>query len=288
MCDPAVASATGAGAQCAPMSTTGGSYLFGQVREQERARLAGLSAQFDPVTVRHLAHIGVEAGWHCLEVGAGAGSIARWLAATVGASGRVVATDLDTQFLDDLPRPPVEVVRHDITGDPVEQDAFDLVHARAVLEHLPSRDEVVTRLLTALRPGGVLMLEDLVFGAALLPVLGRIISPPSKADPFSRVIPAMAAGFRAVGADPEFGLELPAALAAAGLSAVDAELTCRLVRGGSKESAFYTMALRDLGPRLIAAGLLTEQDLAEPLAFVQDPVSRWYSIAMVTAWGRRG
>jgi hypothetical protein len=48
------------------------------------------------------------------------------------------------------------------------------------------------------------------------------------------------------------------------------------------------MALRDLGPRLIAAGLLTEQDLAEPLAFVQDPVSRWYSIAVVTAWGRRG
>jgi SAM-dependent methyltransferase len=271
-----------------PMSTTGGSYLFGQVREHERARLAGLSAQFDPVTVRHLASVGVAAGWHCLEVGAGAGSIARWLAATVGSTGRVVATDLDIQFLDDLPRPPVEVVRHDITGDPVEQDAFDLVHARAVLEHLPRRSEVVPRLLSALRPGGVLMLEDIVFGAALLPVSGWIVSPPSKADAFSRVIPAMAAGFRAVGADPEFGLELPGALAAAGLREVGAELTCRLVHGGSEESAFYTMALRDLGPRLIAAGLLTEQDLAEPFAFVQDPVSRWFSLGMVTAWGWRG
>jgi Methyltransferase domain len=112
-----------------PVSTTDGSYLFGQVREQERARLAGLSAQFDPVTIRHLAAVRVAAGWHCLEVGAGAGSIARWLAATVGSTGRVVATDLDTQFLDDLPCPPVEVVRHDITRDPVEQDAFDLIHA---------------------------------------------------------------------------------------------------------------------------------------------------------------
>src|SRR6266571_2706725 len=153
------------------MSATGGSYLFGRVGEQERARLAGLSAQFDPVTVRHLTAVGVAAGWHCLEVGAGAGSIAGWLAATAGSTGRVVATDLDTQFLDDLPRPPVEVVRHDITSDPVEHGAFDLVHARAVLEHLPSRGEVITRLLTALRPGGVLVLEDLVFGAALLPVL---------------------------------------------------------------------------------------------------------------------
>jgi hypothetical protein len=48
------------------------------------------------------------------------------------------------------------------------------------------------------------------------------------------------------------------------------------------------MALRDLGPRLIAAGLLTEHDLAEPLAFQQDPVSRWFSLGMVTAWARRG
>ncbi len=50
----------------------------------------------------------------------------------------------------------------------------------------------------------------------------------------------MAAGFRAAGADPEFGLQLPAALAAAGLRDVDAELTSRLVRGGSAESTFYT------------------------------------------------
>src|SRR6266542_2540242 len=173
MCDRTIARGRGSGHTVCGMSTTGASYLFNQDREQERARLAGLSAQFDPVTVRHLATVGVAAGWHCLEVGAGAGSIARWLAAMVGSTGRVVATDLDTRFLDDLPHPPVEVVRHDIAGDPVEQDAFDLVHARAVLEHVPSRGEVVPRLAKALRPGGVLVLEDLVFGAALLPVSGR-------------------------------------------------------------------------------------------------------------------
>ena len=93
------------------------------------------------------------------------------------------------------------------------------------------------RLVKALRPGGVLVLEDLVFGAALS-VAGRIVSPRSKAAAFSRVIPAVAAGFRAVGANPEFGLELPAALAAAGLRDVNAELTSRLVHGGSEESAF--------------------------------------------------
>jgi hypothetical protein len=74
------------------MSTTGSSYLFNQGREQERVRLAGLSAQFDPVTVRHLATVGIAAGWRCLEVGPGTGGVAQWLAATVGGTGRVVAT----------------------------------------------------------------------------------------------------------------------------------------------------------------------------------------------------
>jgi len=75
---------------------------------------------------------------------------------------------------------------------------------------------------------------------------------------------------------------------ATGLRDVGAELTCRLIRGGSEESAFYAMAMQDLSPRLIAAGLLTAEELAEPLAFVQDPISRWFSLGMVTAWGWRG
>jgi 2-polyprenyl-3-methyl-5-hydroxy-6-metoxy-1,4-benzoquinol methylase len=270
------------------MGTSSESYLFNQVPAYERARLAGMSAQFDPATTRHLAAVGVAAGWHCLEIGAGTGSIARWLSATVGSTGRVVATDIDTQFLDDLPRPPVEVVQHDITADPLEQDAFDLIHARAVLEHLASRHEVVTRLVKALRPGGVLVLEDIVFGEALVPVLGRILSPPSKTAAFSRLFAAMAAGFRGAGADPEFGLELPTALATAGLRDVDAELTSRLVLGSSEESAFYSMAMQELGPRLVASGLLAEPDLAEPLSLVQDPISRWFSLGMVSAWGWRG
>jgi SAM-dependent methyltransferase len=93
----------------------------------------------------------------------GAGSIARWLSAAVGATGRVVVTDIDTRFLDELSGPDVTVVRHDITCDPLEREAFDLLHPRAVLEHVPGRTEVVERLVTALRPGGVLVLEDVVF-----------------------------------------------------------------------------------------------------------------------------
>jgi SAM-dependent methyltransferase len=255
--------------------------------EQEHARLAGLAAQFDPITIRHLTAVGVAAGWKCLEVGGGGGSIARWLRGAVGATGRVVITDIDTRFLDDISGPNVEVIRHDITADPIEPDAFDLIHARAVLEHVPSRAPVVARLVKALRPNGVLMLEDVVFGAATSQVWEKVVSPPQQGPTMTRVTRAMAGGFRAAGADPEFGLELPEALTAAGLRHVDAELTHRLVHGGSDESAFYALSLREIGPRLIAAGLLAPDDVEQATPFVQDPANRWLSLGMVTAWGRR-
>lgn len=261
-------------------------YIFDQAGEEERARLAGLSAQFDQVTIRHLTAVGAGPGWRCLEVGAGAGSIARWLAAAVGPTGRVVATDLDIRFLDDIGGN-VEVVRHDVTSDPLEPGAFDLVHARAVLEHVPGRGEVASRLVAALRPAGVLVLEDVVFGGAASQALEGAVSPPAQGPAMTRVMQAVAGGFRAVGADPEFGLELPAALIAAGLRDVHAELTFRLVHGGSEESAFYAGSLRQLASRLIGAGLLARDDADRVAALVQDPASRWFSLGVVSAWGWR-
>ena len=45
-----------------------------------------LAEFLDPVTTTELAATGVTDGWRCLEVGAGGGSIARWLAGRVAPS----------------------------------------------------------------------------------------------------------------------------------------------------------------------------------------------------------
>jgi hypothetical protein len=81
---------------------TSNTYLLPNAWHQARERLALLERVLDPGTTRHLDELGVAAGWECLEFGAGGGSIAAWLCARVGSTGRVVATDLDTRFLEAL------------------------------------------------------------------------------------------------------------------------------------------------------------------------------------------
>ena len=117
-------------------------------------------AECDPLTVRYLLRLGVGDGWRCLEVGAGAGSIVRWLSDRVGPNGAVVAADINTRFLDDLSEGNIEVRRFDITQDEPEVDAYDLVHCRWLLMHLDVPAAALRRMARALRPGGWLLVEE--------------------------------------------------------------------------------------------------------------------------------
>jgi len=129
-------------------------YVFDNAWEWGRERLNSVEALLDPGTIRHLEALRVASGWQCLEVGAGGGSIARWLCHQVGEGGQVIATDIDTRFLEALDEPNLVVRRHDIVHDALSESSFDLIHARLVLEHLPSRYQVLQRMTAALKPGG--------------------------------------------------------------------------------------------------------------------------------------
>jgi hypothetical protein len=62
--------------------------------------------------------------------------MAAWMAGQVGPTGRVVATDIDTRYLQKLDLPNLEVREHDILGDPLDElgpGSFDLVCSRLAL-----------------------------------------------------------------------------------------------------------------------------------------------------------
>ncbi|MFF3754878.1 class I SAM-dependent methyltransferase [Streptomyces sp. NPDC002018] len=125
-------------------------------------RLRLLEKLCDPGTTDVLARIGVEPDWNCLELGAGAGSIAYWLADRTP-RGRVVAVDLDPRFIDADRAPHLTVSAEDIAEQDHPAGSFQLIHARSVFLYLPRREEIVERAVRWLAPGGWLLLEDVRF-----------------------------------------------------------------------------------------------------------------------------
>ena len=86
-------------------ATTEPGYVLPNSWEHASERLELLEACYDAASFWQAAALGVRSGWRCLDAGAGHGSFARWLGSTVGASGSVVAADLDTRLLQDITEP---------------------------------------------------------------------------------------------------------------------------------------------------------------------------------------
>jgi SAM-dependent methyltransferase len=258
-------------------------YLLDNAWQQGRARLDAVEAFLDPGTMRVLAGLGVKPGWRCLEVGAGGGSVAAWLAGLVGPDGVVVATDLDTRHLVGLAglgQTGVEVRRHDVVTEALDAGAFDLVHARLVLEHLPERAMVLGKLAQAVRPGGWLVVEAVDYVSAV-PVseIGAAEHARSQAVRL-RV-------FAEAGLDAEYGRRLPAALRAAGLVDVGNEGRVCLMEGGSAGARWFGLSMRQVRARLVGPGKLSEAEVDRMLALFEDPGWAAMSPVVMACWGRR-
>jgi SAM-dependent methyltransferase len=135
-------------------------YLLDNQAGQAGQRFDALATLFDPSTFRHLTDLGIALGWSCWEIGAGGPSVPRWLAAKVGPTGRVLATDIDISWARAAADGIVEVREHDVAADEPPAESFDLVHARLVLVHVTDRDRALDHAVRSLRPGGCLLLED--------------------------------------------------------------------------------------------------------------------------------
>ena len=259
------------------MTTTHRSeYTLPNAWEQAERRLELLAACYDPGTFRRLLPLGVGPGWNCLEVGGGIGSVAAWLSRRVGAAGSVTATDLDTRFLDALGLPNLTVLHHDVTCDPLPEAAFDLVHARAVLCHLPERPALVAKLVASVRPDGWLVLEEPdIYGTTAL-ANGAV----GEAWWWASEM------VRAAGGDLAWPRELPAEMAAAGLVDISAEIDARMFQGGSPEAEMAQLTFIQLDEAFRAAG--AQPWLVEEAVTVLADPGRWFAgVHVVAVRGRR-
>jgi SAM-dependent methyltransferase len=250
----------------------------------ECERLALLTRIADPITTRRLADLGVGPGWRCLDVGAGSGTVPRWLAERVGPQGRVVATDLNPRFLGGHRLANLEVRRHNILEDELEAAHYDLVHCRALLMHLPGPIRALRRLAEAVRPGGWLLVEEAAGSASF----GAADPGHRRAAGFDRRTRALLAAVKATGTmDLDFGRRLPALFERIGVRDLGHEGVTLIGRGGDPQARFNQMTDELLRDRIVAAGVLTEADFDE-LKRAYDDASFWFvGYTLFGAWGRR-
>ena len=275
-----------------------GRYLFPHTWEGEGDRLAALSRALDPITRRTIAALGLGDGWRCLEVGAGAGSIARWLSDEVGPKGRVLATDLSLALMPGLEAGNLELRQHDILNDPMPDEEFDLIHCRLVLEHLPARVEALARMAKALAPGGWIVIEDMTFG-------GQRGATRKGAVAIGGLLRAMALLLRRNGFGLSWGRELPIHMNRIGLTEVGAEGTQLVLIGGTEnvawarpslqrfrhllaeDSAVWPAPVQQLLRRVPALQNLVRRPLDSLDRLLDDPEFVYLAPTFVSAWGRR-
>lgn len=263
--------------------TGGDGYLLDNRQAEAGERFDALSEIFDPSTFRHIDDLGIGPGWRCWEVGAGGPSVPSWLASRAGPAGRVLATDIDVSWSAHAGGDVIEVRRHDVGADDPPAQTFDLVHARLVLVHVADRDKALRSMISVLRPGGWLLIEDA--DPALQPLIC-----PDEHGPEQELANRLRSGFRKMlaqrGADLGYGRKLPRLLREAGL--VDVEADAFFPVTSQACAALEAATVRQVRDGLIAQGHATAQEVDQHLASVLSGRLDLATSPMISAWGRRG
>lgn len=208
-------------------------YLLG-VNPAELERLRFQHTVWGPVTKTFFDRIGVATGWRCLDVGAGPGLVTVDLRERVGESGEVTALEPAQYYLDVLEQEiekrrwtNVKMIRGTVEESDLPQKQYDLIFARWVASFVPDVERFLERLVTALRPGGVIAIQDYYYeGLSLFPHGG----------PWDRMSDIVRAYYHSGGGDPYVAGKLPALFRQHGLRLTDFTPTC--LSGGPSSDVF--------------------------------------------------
>lgn len=259
--------------------------IRGGVAGRERLRILArvMSATTRPLFDR----LGIGAGLKCLDVGCGGGDVTLELARRVGPAGTVVGVDIDETKLQ-LARQ--EAAEQGISNvefrllDIRAQDAgseFDVAYARFLLTHLADPSSAVAAFRRHLRPGGLVVVEDIDFS-------GSFTYPESSA--FRRYHELYCTVVRHRGGDPNIGPRLPILLADSGFADVDLAVVQPVGTRGEVK-LINPITMENIAPAVVSDGLASQQEteaiVRELHEFANNPRTVVGLPRIVQAWGRR-
>jgi 2-polyprenyl-3-methyl-5-hydroxy-6-metoxy-1,4-benzoquinol methylase len=252
-----------------------------------RERLRVLAGILEPTTLSLLERVGIRTGMRCLDVGCGGGDVAFELARRVAPDGTVVGIDLDEQTLELARSEAALLGRHQASFQQAEvmssdlPSEFDLVYARFLLTHLPDPVGALERMHDALRPGGVLIIEDIDFA-------GHFCWPPCPA--FGRYQELYTQAVKLGGADPYIGPRLPGMLLDLGCREVQMHVIHPVGYDGDVK-LMSAITMEKISTAVVAAGLATESEVQQIAADLYKVAGDRRTVMsmprIIQAWGYR-
>lgn len=269
-------------------------YIFDpHANEAERERLQLLERAHDPQTIAVLSPL-VTTGMTCLEVGPGAGSIARWLAEQVDTGGKpgekqgaVIALDSNARFLreedgDSAVARNMRVIEADVTTQNLPPETFDLAHARFVFLHVEAIEKGLHNMVRSLKPGGSIVLEEPDF------TLSKLAEGSAEdAQTADRVHHAVIALYTQRKSRPYLGSLLPVILKRLELENIAVQTHTPLESGSGPVAQVMQRSVAFLGKALAETGVASPEDIERYLKLVADPDVWFWHYATVSASGRR-
>ncbi|MGE3959076.1 MAG: class I SAM-dependent methyltransferase [Vicinamibacterales bacterium] len=203
-------------------------YVLGD-HAREAARLRAQARLWDPVSHALFDRVGVKKGWRVLEVGPGQGSLHMELRRRVGDT--VDAVERSAAFAAQLEKlvrrdglGPSRIFFSDLIDADLPANTYDFIFARWVFLFLPDPATHVRLLARALKPGGILAIQDYHRDTFML------VPRPEEWDAF---ITADRAFFASQGGNVSIGVRLPGMMQAAGLQVTGIEQTTKHGHPGS-------------------------------------------------------
>ena len=232
--------------------------------QQGADRLKILANTMWPYTEPFLKRAGLTSAMKCLDVGCGNGEITKRMATIVGKAGHITGIDFDASVIhiaqnaDDVPvNAKYEVV--DIEKKDIKESAFDFIFCRFIISHLQTPEVVLQKLRDALRPGGILAIEDVDFQ-------GHFCYPPNHA--FITYVHWYEQVAIRKGGNPMIGPLLTTMVSDLGLENVEMNVVLpTFYKGDGKLMGILTLqAIRDT---IIAEGIARAEEVDETISELQ-------------------
>jgi SAM-dependent methyltransferase len=263
-------------------------YVLGGT-QTEQQRLLAQASDFEAQSAWLLDRIGIQPGWRAADIGCGPIGILDLLSERVGKEGSVVGLEREKRFVD-VARSEValrglgnvEIVQADALNTGLQEASFDLVHERLVMINVPAREALLQEMISLLRPGGTILLED-------VDDISYTCVPPHPS--WTVLLDAFHTAFHANGGNAYIGRELPGYLRDAGIRNVQVKVHAGTVNPREYRQTHLLSLLDVMHDKMVGSGVLTEQQLTDHreglIAHLKNPGTLLIDKLLVQAWGQK-